>query len=99
MKSHITRVLGLLALMFLTGFAAEAAAASWAESYGVGSYDSTGKPTEDPHIGSGNDVPRAIAPMPDGGFVVAGQIAFPYLTLASSGGPSDAVMMRFAPDG
>lgn len=79
---------------------ATAEAASWAENYGVGSYWLDGKPNSDPFYGSGFDYPRAIAPMPDGGFVVAGQIAFPFLTIHTGyGGKSDACLVRFAADG
>jgi hypothetical protein len=102
MKSLINRVLGLLALTFLSLLPAQAATLpTWAESYGVGSYDRNGKAVgDDPFTGSGTDVPRGIASMPDGGFVVAGQIPFPYVTLQSTNGPaSDAVLVRFAGDG
>ncbi len=84
----------------LTGFTHPADALSWAENYGVGSYDINGKPNSDPFYGSGFDFPRGIAPMPDGGFVVAGQIEFPFLTIHSNyGGASDAVLTRCAKDG
>src|SRR6059058_5207055 len=73
---------------------------SFAQNYGVAAYLIDGQPTEDPFYGSGFDYPRAIAPMPDGGFVVAGQIAFPFLTLHSGySGKSDACLIRFAADG
>ncbi|MDQ6912758.1 MAG: putative Ig domain-containing protein [Verrucomicrobiota bacterium] len=73
---------------------------TWAENYGVGSYNIDGTASSDPFYGSGVDIPRGIAPMPDGGFVVAGQIAFPFLTIHSSyGGKSDACLVRFAADG
>src|SRR3954469_7717246 len=73
---------------------------SFAQNYGVASYFIDGQPTDDPFYGSGVDYPRAIAPMPDGGFVVAGQIAFPRLTVHTGyGGNSDAVLVRLAADG
>ena len=73
---------------------------TWAENYGVGSYNIDGTASSDPFYGSGVDLPRGIAPMPDGGFVVAGQIAFPFLTIKSGyGGKSDACLVRFAADG
>ncbi|MEP6810079.1 MAG: hypothetical protein ABI992_07530, partial [Chthoniobacterales bacterium] len=50
---------------------------TWAQSYGVGAYDRSGNPVMDDSGDSGMtgaDLPRAIAPMPDGGVVVAGQL-------------------------
>src|SRR5690242_3953557 len=97
----IKRLLAVsLTIAALITLASPAHALSWAQNYGVGSYDINGKPSSDPFYGSGTDIPRAIAPMPDGGFVVAGQIAFPFLTLHSTySGASDAVLVRCANDG
>ena len=101
MKKYLLK-LGLVAIA-VTGFLQGPAMAipTFAENYGVGSYDLNGKAVgDDPFTGSGIDVPRAIAPMPDGGFVVAGQIAFPFLTIHSGyGGKSDACLVRVAADG
>jgi hypothetical protein len=90
-----------LALIFVATSAR--AIPSWAESYGVGSYDTAGQPTGDPFYGSGFDYPTGIAKMPDGGFVVAGQLDLPrlYRNLYSShtSGASDGSLVRFASDG
>ena len=60
---------------------------TFAESYGVGSYGGNFRPTDDPFYGSGFDVPKAMAPMPDGGMVVAGQVDFPKLYAPFVGNP------------
>ncbi|HEX4629677.1 MAG TPA: putative Ig domain-containing protein [Chthoniobacterales bacterium] len=76
---------------------------NWAESYGVGSYDTTGQSNGDPFYGSGFDYPTGIAKMPDGGFIVAGQLDLPrlYRDLFSdhTSGTSDGSLVRFASDG
>ena len=85
-------------------FASEADAQhSWAQSYGVGSYDRFGAPYDTNHAGSGHDRAIGVAPMPDGGFVVAGQLDLPELQPATydagGGGESNAALVRYAPNG
>ena len=73
---------------------------TWAESYGVGSYIGD-KPTDDPFYGSGFDFPVAMAKMPDGGYVVAGQLDLPELYNVGyhTSDRSMATLVRFAADG
>ncbi|HVF73272.1 MAG TPA: putative Ig domain-containing protein [Chthoniobacterales bacterium] len=77
-----------------SGFAATPK--TWAESYGVGAYDSAGKPGTAGQSSSGADVPREMAQMPDGGFVVVGQVKFPRL---QTEGNTEGCVVRFAADG
>src|SRR4028118_908670 len=76
---------------------------SWAQSDGVRSYDANGAPTSSASQGSGYDVARGIARMPDGGFVVAGQLELPqaYQNVfnAASGSHKNAALVRYAADG
>jgi hypothetical protein len=76
---------------------------SWAQSYGVRSYDENGAATTSASYGSGYDVAKGIARMPDGGFVVAGQLDLPEFYfrshLQNSGFVSGATLVRYAPDG
>jgi hypothetical protein len=88
----------LSALLLVFG-AASSFALSWAQSYGVGSYDFNGALGNDPFYSSGYDTPLAIAKMPDGGFVVAGYLAMPKVWLhPGSYGPLGA-LIRYAGDG
>lgn len=90
-----------LAATLVTGMAQSGwAIPTWAQSYGVDTFDLNGKPNDDPFYGSGHDYPVAMAKMPDGGFVVAGQIHLPELILHAgyNYGPTGA-LVRFAPDG
>ena len=50
---------------------------SWAQSYGARSFDANGAPINSGSQGSGSDTATGIARMPDGGFVVAGQLELP----------------------
>jgi hypothetical protein len=82
MTNHFTRSTRtfsffLLILAFILCFSAKSFALSWAQSYGLGSYDTNGAPATDPFYCSGSDAPLAVAKMPDGGFVVAGYLAMP----------------------
>lgn len=77
---------------------------TWAQSYGVGSYDGQGNPVTGDTYGSGNDTPSACVAMPDGGFVVAGALDLPELYLRNSGGTdhsgsANTAMVRYAADG
>src|SRR5690242_18511647 len=75
---------------------------TWAQTYGVGSYDDQGNPTGDPFYGSGSDYPVDIGKMPDGGVVVAGRLDLPNLYLHSfnhTSANADSVLVRYAPDG
>ena len=76
---------------------------SWAQSYGMRSYDRDGAPTTSASQGSGYDVARGIARMPDGGLVVAGQLETPevYRNVfnPASGGHTNAAVIRYAADG
>ena len=76
---------------------------SWAQSYGSRSYDMNGAPTTSATTGSGSDFTTGIARMPDGGFIVAGQIDLPELYLNSytdhTGLSGTAALVRYAPDG
>ena len=97
----------LLAAAFIFAFllaiaAAQSFALSWAQSYGVGSYDTNGAPATDPFYCSGIDAPLAIAKMPDGGFVVAGYLAMPNVWV--TGGTYGTrgwlgALIRYAADG
>lgn len=73
---------------------------TWAQSYGVDTYLADGKRSDDPFYGSGHDFPVAMAKMPDGGFVVAGQLDLPelhYHAVPPSFGM--AALVRYAADG
>ena len=85
---------------FLLAFGAVPSfALSWAQSYGLGSYDINGALGSDPFYSSGYDTPLAIAKMPDGGFVVAGYLAMPKVWLhPGSYGPLGA-LIRYSADG
>ncbi len=78
---------------------------TWALSYGLGSYDGSGQPTADDEYFSGLDFPTGIAPMPDGGVVVAGVLAFPMNALNSvagidhAGSHPTATLVRYAASG
>lgn len=75
---------------------------TWAQSYGVGSFGGDGMPTSEVAYGSGYDHPTGIAAMPDGGFVVAGQMAYPKLYtpfVGSVTGRAEATLLRFDADG
>jgi hypothetical protein len=88
------------ALTLATTPAPAAGVQTWAESYGVGSY-TAGKTSDDPFYGSGSDFPVAMAKMPDGGYVVAGQLDLPELYPLGYHTSSNAMatLVRFAPDG
>ena len=63
---------------------AQTAVTTWAQSYGTASYDSNGQPGDG--ATTGNDDPSAIAPMPDGGVVVGGQLGlFEYIGDSAAG--------------
>ena len=90
----------LAALPVAPSARAQTGITTWAQSYGVGSYDRTG--TADPNqFTSGTDTPTGVAAMPDGGFVVAGDLALPELWLdADTYYPSAcAALVRYAADG
>ncbi len=73
---------------------------SWAQSYGASSFYSNGTPSpDDRYYGSGYDIPRGIAKMPDGGFVVAGQIDLPELLSGHTGSNSCGTIVRYRQDG
>jgi hypothetical protein len=76
---------------------------SWAQSYGARSYDANGAPTNSATQGSGYDVAKGIARMPDGGFVVAGHLELPQayskVFNAASGSHKNAALVRYAADG
>src|SRR6476646_9911545 len=73
---------------------------TWAESYGVDTYTADGKLNNDPFYGSGHDFPVAMAKMPDGGFVVAGQLDLPELHIHAAGSSFGmAALVRYAADG
>ncbi len=65
-----TAPLCLLLVALLTAASAtnSFAVPSFAQSYGVDSYDSAGHFTIDQYYGSGWDWPTSMAPMPDGGY-------------------------------
>ena len=84
---------------FLALEAAPSFALSWAQSYGLGSYDFNGAPATDPFYCSGNDAPFAIAKMPDGGFVVAGHLAMPKIWLHPGGYGTVGALVRYSADG
>ena len=71
---------------------------TWAQSYGFGSYDVNGQPRTDGG-GSGSDLPAAIAPMPDGGVVVGGQLSPPELDDAQSRGVRTGGLVRYDAQG
>lgn len=106
MKQNAQTFLGgyrfALALAAVTLHLAPAATAAtpltWAESYGVGSFDSEGKASNSDQYSSGADVPRAMAAMPDGGFIVVGDLDLPKLWRSGDAHPA-ACMVRFAADG
>jgi hypothetical protein len=80
MRIKISSLVIVSALLALTALGLNAASQqSWALSYGVGSYGTDGKTTDDQFYGSGDDSPVAIAKMPDGGYFVAGQLDLPKL--------------------
>ena len=92
------------ALLAPSAARAQTSYTTWAQSYGVGSYDGQGNPVTYDTYGSGNDTPSAIAAMPDGGFVVAGALDLPELYLRNSGGTdhsgsANTAMVRYAADG
>ncbi len=73
---------------------------SWAQSYGAESRNSDGSPATDNGLyGSGHDVPTGISKMPDGGFVVAGQIDLPELLSGDTGSNSCGTIVRYGPQG
>jgi hypothetical protein len=84
-------------------FARTGQAESWAQSYGARSYDQNGAPIASANVGSGYDVTRGIARMPDGGFVVSGQLELPQVYRnvenAGSGNWKNGALIRYAPDG
>jgi putative Ig domain-containing protein len=94
---------GVLLCAFILAIAsANSFALSWAQSYGVGSYDGNGHTYDDPFYGSGFDFPVAMAKMPDGGFVVVGQMDLPkfYNTYTShTSSRSMSSLVRFGVDG
>lgn len=77
---------------------------TWAQSYGSRSYDPDGtRNSVDYEYASGFDWVQGIAAMPDGGYVVAGQIDLPerYADTYSNhtGDYADAALVRYAADG
>ena len=70
---------------------------TWAQSYGFGSYDTNGQPENDSYYGTGNDVPAGIAPMPDGGVVVAGQLGL--FEFVNTPGSPGAGIVRYDANG
>ncbi len=81
-RSSLPVVCGaLLAALTAASFAhAQTPVTTWAQSYGVGSYDANGQPVDANDQGTGADLPNGIAPMPDGGVVVGGQLGlFKYI--------------------
>jgi hypothetical protein len=103
LSEAVRLILVMTAIAFLAAPNAHAAPqATWAERYGVGSYGADAKPSDDPFYGSGFDFVVAIANMPDGGVVVAGQLDLPKLYAPTSNhtsGNSDATLVRYGPDG
>jgi hypothetical protein len=91
----------ILALIFCFAVA-NCFALSWAQSYGLGTYDIYGAPATDPFYCSGYDAPLAIAKMPDGGFVVAGYVAMPNVWLTGGAYGTRGwlgALVRYAADG
>ena len=80
------------------GVATAQTVTTWAQSYGVGSY-SGGEPTGDQYYGSGNDTVTGIAPMPDGGVVVAGQLDLPKFGSGHTGENAPGALVRYGKDG
>ena len=104
-KGLLNLGVGVMAIIALRCETIAATPLSWAESYGVGSYGGDRIPTSDPFYGSGFDFPVAMANMPDGGYVVAGQLDLPELYAPAPGpgnhtsGNAMGTLARFAPDG
>ncbi len=75
----------------------------WAQSYGARSFGANGAPIDSGSQGSGSDTATGIARMPDGGFVVAGQVELPevYLNVfnAAAGLHRNGALVRYAADG
>ena len=88
-----------LSALLLAFGAAPSFALSWAQSYGLGSYDINGAPGTDPFYSSGYDTPLAIAKMPDGGFVVAGYLAMPKVWLHPGSYGTLGALVRYSADG
>ncbi|MEP6810218.1 MAG: hypothetical protein ABI992_08230, partial [Chthoniobacterales bacterium] len=105
MKNYLFALCLAIAALFGSGHLSQAQTPrSWAQSYGVGSYGGNFRPVDDPFYGSGTDVPRAMAEMPDGGMVVAGQIDFPkyyapFVGNPGTSGRANAVLVRYGADG
>ena len=76
---------------------------TWAQTYGAGSYDTAGNPSDDPFYGSGTDYPVSIAQMPDGGAVVTGQLDLPKVYagvyISHTGANAEATLVRYGSDG
>jgi uncharacterized repeat protein (TIGR01451 family) len=100
----IKLLLTLCALtMSILTISAHATSYTWAQTLGVGSYDPSGAQNDDPFYGSGTDYPVALAKMPDGGVVVAGQLDLPkryfQTYVGHTASAADATLVRYAPDG
>ena len=104
LKTLLLLPLAGAALLAPSSVRAQTPYTTWAQSYGVGSYDGQGNPVTGDTYGSGNDTPSAVAAMPDGGFVVAGALDLPELYLRNSGGTdhsgsANTALVRYAADG
>ncbi len=103
MHLNLKATLLLIALCTVLALTAKATSYTWAQSYGVGSFDIAGQPSDDPFYNSGSDFPAGLAQMPDGGVVVAGQLDLPklYFNCYSNGTSShaDATLVRYGSDG
>ncbi len=102
-RSSLPVVCGALlaALTAVPSAHAQTPVTTWAQSYGVGSYDGNGQPLTADNYGSGNDRAIDIVAMPDGGMVVAGYIDLPELYLGTnySSAYGCPALVRYAADG
>ncbi len=75
---------------------------TWAQTYGTGSYNYAGQPVYDTQASSasGYDAPASIAPMPDGGVVVGGELGLQKLDdPQDSRGRTGAALVRYDRNG
>ena len=69
---------------------------TWAQTYGVAPYTNDGQPVSSPSDYSrGADLPNAIAPMPDGGAVVGGQLELNKYYSNPSGIQTGGALVRY----
>ncbi len=107
MNSRITSLFAATCVTLIGIFALSADSTptpyTWAQTYGVGSFNAAGDPANDRFYGSGTDYPVGMAQMPDGGVVVAGQLDLPKLYaqtyVGHTGGYADATLVRYNSDG